>query len=115
MKSFLYFALVTALILVIIAIFFFYFALVTALILVIIAIFFYIWKKSNKMTEMFIDNTSQAYKDAITSVYQSHMYRKPTEKEIRKYTGMIQTPNDTTSIIVDLRKNEEFENLPKNL
>lgn len=69
------------------------------------------WQNKKQLKELFIDKSSDAYEDSITSIFQTYVFRDPLKSEIRKYRKLMKTPNDTSDAILELKKTKEYQNI----
>lgn len=83
--------------------------LISAVVFIILFFIFNFQRK--RLNEMFIDKASDAYSDTITSVFRTHLLRRPTSQEISKYRSLMATPNDLNKLMVELRKMKEYRDL----
>lgn len=66
-------------------------------------------RNKRRLSEMFVDKADDAYKDTITSIFKTYVYREPTSKELQKYREMMANPNDLNKVMLEIKNTKEYQ------
>jgi hypothetical protein len=73
----------------------------------------YVLLENNKSVEKFDDNTTQEQLDkyeVIRSVFQSYLFREPTNDEYKQYSLVMRNAGDISNLIAAMKSSPEFQN-----
>ncbi len=65
----------------------------------------------NHKNEKFVDKAHDAYEDTIRSVFKTYLLRDPLAHEIRKYKGLMNSPNDLNKVMPEIKKTQEYQDI----